>query len=185
MLTVMSFLLLSESVNLFRWIGVIIGFWGMLFIVGQGLFTSETSNISIIGAMAALGSACMYAFYQISVRSLRQQVNSVDIMLQVSLVGFLILLIVMPWLWKTPSLEGFLVALLFTLIQTMAMVCIAEALKRGEASRLAPWEFSGLIWAMLLDIMFFNIYPSIVSLFGAGLIFCGGLLGLRSVYQKI
>ncbi|QTF09180.1 DMT family transporter [Brenneria izadpanahii] len=174
MLTVMSVMLLGERVPLSRWFGVIVGFVGMLLIVRPG-----TGSVSPVGVGTALLSALAYAIYQILVRRLRNDATSVDITLQVAVVGFIALLIFMPWMWHPLSFEGALVAVLFTAVQTAGMASIAAALRRGEASRLAPWQFFGLVWAMIIDTVAFNNLPAVTSIAGGCMILSGGLLGHR------
>ncbi len=43
-------------------------------------------------------------------------------------------------------------------------------------SQLAPWQYGGMIWAMLLDLFMFGHTPGVVALSGAVLIMAGGLL---------
>lgn len=77
-----------------------------------------------------------------------------------------------------------LLAVLFTLVQTAALGSIAAALRRGEASRLAPWQFSGLLWAMMLDALMFDKLQSAGSLVGAGLIVGGGLVAQAGALRR-
>ena len=49
-------------------------------------------------------------------------------------------------------------------------------MRRGEASQLAPWQYFGLLWAMLLDAVMFGVQPSAGSLLGSAFVVAGGLL---------
>ncbi|WP_095835496.1 DMT family transporter [Brenneria goodwinii] len=175
MITIMGVMFLGERVPLWGWFGVVIGFAGMLLMVKPG----GAHTLSLAGVVAGVSAAFMYALYQILIRRLRNDATSVDTTLQVSVVGFFILLLCSPWMWHALSTEGLLVAAIFTIVQTAAMMCIAAALRRGEASRLAPWQFFGLVWAMLLDTLMFNAMPAMTSIIGGILILVGGLLGQR------
>jgi hypothetical protein len=59
-----------------------------------------------------------------------------------------------------------------TVVQTAALASIAAALHRGEASRLAPWQFSG----PLFDTSILHVVAPYGSLFGALLVIGGGFL---------
>lgn len=170
LLTALGGLLLGERVSLGRWLGAASGFAGMLLIVRPG------EGGAWPGILASIGAAASYALYQILVRRLRDVANSLDTAMQVAVVGFALLAATMLWFWHQVSAEAFALVLLFTVIQTAALACIAGALRRGEASGLAPWQFSGLLWAMLIDTLLFTTLPSPVSLLGGGLIIAGGLL---------
>jgi drug/metabolite transporter (DMT)-like permease len=170
LLTVLGGLVLRERVSVGRWLGAMIGFVGMLLIVKPG------ASPASLGIVAAIGAAVTYAIYQVLVRRLRAVASSLDTAMQVALVGLVLLAGTMFAFWHQIGLGAFGVVLVFTIVQTAALVSIAAALQRGEASRLAPWQFSGLLWAMLLDAAMFGTSPTAGSLLGGALIIGGGLL---------
>ncbi|MEC5344027.1 DMT family transporter [Brenneria populi] len=175
LITIMGGAFLGERVPLIGWLGIAMGFAGMLLIVKPG----GADALSFAGVVAGGCAALMYALYQIMIRRLRNDATSVDTALQVSVVGFFVLIFTLPWMWHALSPAGLLVAAVFTIVQTAAMVSIAAALRLGEASRLAPWQFCGLVWAMILDTLVFNAMPAMTSIIGGILILGGGLLGQR------
>ena len=56
---------------------------------------------------------------------------------------------------------------------------ITEAFSRGEASLIAPLEYSALIWGVLLDIALWGVLPDGMTWLGAGIIIASGLYLLR------
>jgi drug/metabolite transporter (DMT)-like permease len=56
------------------------------------------------------------------------------------------------------------------------LLTIAAAIRQGQISQLAPWQYGGMIWAMLLDLAMFGHTPGVVALSGAVMIVMGGLL---------
>jgi drug/metabolite transporter (DMT)-like permease len=170
LLTAFSGLVLKEHVTLNRWLATGIGFGGMLLIVQPGAAPLSW------GTVAALGSAFAYAGYQLIARRLRAVASSLDTVVQLAVMGVVTLAGAMAVFWRPLSAAAFGVLLLATLILTVALFCIAAALRRGEASRLAPWQFSGLLWAMLLDWLMFDTLPSVASGVGGVLILAGGFL---------
>lgn len=170
LLTALGGLVLRETISAGRWLGAAIGFVGMLLIV------RPDASPATAGILASLGAAVSYALYQILVRRLRDVANSLDTVVQVAVVGVVLLSGAMIWFWQALTLEAFGVVVMFTVVQTTALFCIAGALRRGEASRLAPWQFSGLIWAMAMDAVMFGSHPSLLSLGGGALIILGGLM---------
>ncbi|WP_298951477.1 DMT family transporter [uncultured Methylobacterium sp.] len=170
MLTLLSVLLLRERVPPGRWLGTLLGFAGMLLIVRPG------GEASWLGIAAAFGGAVTYALYQVLIRRLRDAATTLDTILQVALVGVVLLAALVAADWRPVSAETAALVLLVTVVQTAALACIAAALRRGEASRLAPWQFSGLLWAMALDAVLLHVVPSLGSLTGGGLVIGGGVL---------
>jgi drug/metabolite transporter (DMT)-like permease len=178
LLTVFGSLLLKERVCVNRWLGAGIGFAGMLLIV------KPEGNAASIGIAASVGAALAYAIYQILVRRLKDVATSLDTVLQVALVGAVLLAGTMVMFWREIGWTALGVVLVFTVVQTAALTSIAAALRRGEASQLAPWQFSGLLWAMLLDAIMFGGLPSIGSASGGVLIILGGLLAQRGLSAR-
>lgn len=180
LLTALSGLVLRERVSAPRWFGAALGFAGVLMVVGPW------QGASTIGIAAALAAAGAYAVYQVLLRRLRDVATAVDTTMQVGLVGVVLLAGGMVTFWRPLSFEALGLVVLFTAIQTLALACLAAALRRGEASRLAPWQFTGLIWAMVLDAIMFGVFPGVTSLSGGLMIMAGGIvaqLGPRSMGQ--
>jgi S-adenosylmethionine uptake transporter len=59
------------------------------------------------------------------------------------------------------------------------MLLLAWAYARAEAQRLAPVEFTGLIWAALLGYLVFGEEIGVATVLGAGLIVTGCVLATR------
>ena len=170
MLTLLGGLLLRERVPLGRWLGTLLGFAGMLLIVRPG------GEAGVLGIAAAFGGALTYAVYQVLIRRLRDEATTLDTILQVALVGVVVLAAPVAADWRPVGAGAAALVLLVTVVQTAALASIAAALHRGEASRLAPWQFSGLIWAMALDALLLQVAPAPGGLLGAGFVIGGGVL---------
>ncbi|MBI0534130.1 DMT family transporter [Roseomonas sp. KE2513] len=176
LLALLGGLFLREKVSLGRWLGTLVGFAGMLLIVKPG------GEASLYGIAAAFAGALTYAVYQILIRRLRDVATTLDTIMQVALVGVVLLAVPVAADWHPVSTVAAGLIVLVTAVQTAALASIAAALHRGEASRLAPWQFSGLLWAMALDAIVLHATPTPSSLFGALLVIGGGVLAqtLRS-----
>ncbi len=170
LLTLLGGLILRERVSLGRWLGTLIGFAGMLLIVRPG------GSPNLPGIVAAFGGALTYAAYQILIRRLRDVATTRDTIMQVALVGVVLLAGPVAADWHPVSARTASLALAVTVIQTAALASIAAALHRGEASRLAPWQFFGLLWAMALDALMFGAEPTADGVVGAVLVIGGGVL---------
>ena len=56
---------------------------------------------------------------------------------------------------------------------------VTVAFSRAAASRIAPLEYTALVWGILLDRIFWNTLPDVVTLMGAAVIISSGLYLLR------
>ena len=62
---------------------------------------------------------------------------------------------------------------------SLAQVALTEAFRRGEASLIAPLEYSALVWGVCLDLALWHVLPDGVTWIGAGIIVASGLYLLR------
>ena len=62
---------------------------------------------------------------------------------------------------------------------SLAQVALTEAFRRGEASLIAPLEYTALLWGVLLDVALWSVLPDGVTWIGAGIIVASGLYLLR------
>ena len=170
LLALLGGLFLHERVSLGRWLGTLVGFAGMLLIVKPG------GEASLFGIVAAFGGALTYAVYQVLIRRLRDVATTLDTLMQVALVGVVLLAVPVAADWRSLDLSSVGLTVAVAVVQTAALASIAAALHRSEASRLAPWQFSGLLWAMMLDALVLHATPTFGSLVGAVLVMAGGVL---------
>jgi drug/metabolite transporter (DMT)-like permease len=56
---------------------------------------------------------------------------------------------------------------------------ITEAFRQGEASLIAPLEYSALLWGVLLDFSLWGVLPDGMTWVGAAIIVLSGLYLLR------
>lgn len=175
LLAALGGLVLRERVSVGRWLGTVTGFAGMLLIVKPG------TSVAWAGVAASVGAAVTYAAYQVLIRRLRDVATSLDTAMQVAVVGAILLAGTMFMAWRHIGWTALGIVLVFTIVQTAALASIAAALRRSEASQLAPWQFSGLLWVMLLDAVMFGGTPSVGSLLGGALILAGGLLAQSDI----
>ncbi|WP_333707886.1 DMT family transporter [Tepidimonas ignava] len=72
---------------------------------------------------------------------------------------------------------GWLVALAVT--GFVAQLAITEAFRHGQASAVAPFEYSALLWGVALDALLWRVWPDGYTLLGAAVIVAAGLYLLR------
>ena len=174
LVTAMAGPLLGETVGRQRWIAIGIGMLGMLVILrptGQGLATA--------GGLAVLVAAACYAASAITVRVLAQR-DSVQAMV----LWFLVLLSLGAGLLAAPGWvpvqggDAWIIAGV-GLAGSLAQVALTEAFRRGEASLIAPLEYTALFWVVCLDLLLWGVLPDTVTWIGAGIIVASGLYLLR------
>jgi len=174
LVTAMAAIFLREQVPPLRWCAVALGFAGVLVIVHPG--GPDFGGGHLIGVAAAFGSAALYALQQMLLRRARETTTTMDVIAQAALVGLVLLGGFMPFVWKTVPLSALTLILLATVTQTGGLLTIAAAIRMGEVSKLAPWQYGGMVWAILLDLFMFGHAPAKAALVGAAMIVAGGLI---------
>ncbi len=174
LVTAMAGPLLGEKVGPRRWTAIGIGLVGVLVILrptGEGMFTA--------GGLAILLAAVCYAIGAITVRLLARR-DSVQAMV----FWFLVLLSAASGLlalphWKPLQASDAWIIAGVGVSGSLAQVALTEAFRRGEASLIAPLEYTALVWAVGLDLALWGVLPDTVTWTGAGIIVASGLYLLR------
>lgn len=62
---------------------------------------------------------------------------------------------------------------------TLAQIALTEAFRRGEASLIAPLEYTALVWGVLLDVALWGVLPDAMTWLGAAIIIASGVYLMR------
>ncbi len=174
LVTAMAGPFLKERVGAARWTAIGIGLVGVLVVLrptGEGMLTG--------GGLAILVAAICYALGAITVRMLAQRDST-----QAMVFWFVVLLSLGAWLlalpaWKPLQSSHLWIIAAVGVSGSLAQVALTEAFRRGEASLIAPLEYTALVWGVLLDVALWSVLPDGVTWIGAGIIVASGLYLLR------
>lgn len=174
LITALSVFMLKETVNAARWIAIGVGMAGVLVVLrpdGAGFLTA--------GGFAVLLSAACYAVSAIAARLLARTDSSEQMMfwLMLLMAAGASALAAPHWV----ALEARHVPLLCALAVTgfFAQLAINEAFSHGEASVVAPFEYSALAWGTGIDWLLWRALPDRFTLIGAAIIIGSGLYLIR------
>jgi drug/metabolite transporter (DMT)-like permease len=172
-MTALAALVLGERVGARRWIAVAIGFVGALVIVRPGLAVVSWA------ALAALGSAALYAAAGIVVKVLARSEPPGRIVFYMNLL--VTALAAAPFLaeFTPPGWPDLPYILAIGLTGTAAHFFQANALKRADASFVAPFDFLRLPLGAICGYLIFDDDPSNWVWVGAALVFAGTILVTR------
>jgi S-adenosylmethionine uptake transporter len=155
-------------------VGVAIGLWPEL-----SATHAPGSGDRLVGMAAAGLSAVTYAGVVVVARHQAQHDALWTILLVQNLLPVVVLALPMAWLWQPMVASDVPILLLMGGLATVGLLCITWAFSHIEASRAAPVEYTGLVWAALLGFLVFGEVPTLWSLGSAGLIMAGCLLLIR------
>lgn len=89
-------------------------------------------------------------------------------------VGAVLGVLTVPFFWQTPTLVDGLLFLLPGIFGGLGHLLLIMAFARSEASLLAPYFYTVIIWATILGWAVFGEVPDIFTFIGAGLIVAAG-----------
>ena len=178
MITAMAALVLGERVDWRGWTAIVIGFCGTLIVLrptGAGVLT--------LAGLAVLVSATGYSISAIAVRVLGRTDSTQAMVFWMLLMMsvFVTALAWHDWVPIRPEDWGVIAALAVT--GAVGQYAITDAFRRAAASRIAPLEYTALIWGIILDRVLWNTLPDAVTLTGAGVIIASGIYLLRRERQ--
>jgi drug/metabolite transporter (DMT)-like permease len=172
-MTAFAVLLLGERVGLIRWIAVLIGFVGVLMVMGPGRETFTLASLLPVGA------AALYALTGVTARLIDEEVPSALVNLYstgFAVVGSVVLALSLGGFSTVQSASdlGWIVAM--GGFGGTAVLLMIISFRMTEQSNLAPFSYFGIPMAFFFGWVFFGEAP-IRDLFpGAILIVGGGLL---------
>lgn len=165
----LSLLILREKVTVARWIAAVVGFAGVI------LAVDPSGSVSMVPAALALIGAFTWAWTTILVRIISRTENTTTTMTASNLLFAVACAIALPWVWQTPTLPHFAVMALLGIMGGAGQFLVFEGFRHAPASAIAPFEYSGLIWAFVWGYAIFAEVPRIVVFTGAALILASGV----------
>lgn len=125
----------------------------------------------MLGLIAALFSAISI----IQIRHLAKTENPGAIVFYFSLVTTIIGLSTLGFGWKVPSAWQLLLLVGAGLSGGMAQLLVTLSLRHAQASLLAPFEYTTMIWALLVGYFFMGQLPALTTVLGALMVVAAGL----------
>jgi drug/metabolite transporter (DMT)-like permease len=172
-LTGLSVVFLGEKVGWRRWSAVAVGFCGVLIMVRPG-FGDAAMPIGSV-ALVLLG-AFGWAMAMLSIRRMGEAGESgVAIVFWFALSSAVLAGVATVPVWVMPDARQWALLAGIGCVSALAQVMMTAAYRRGETTLLAPFEYSGLIWTMLVGVVVWSEWPDGWELAGFGVLVGAGL----------
>ena len=117
-------------------------------------------------------------------RQLSTSEPSHTILFYYSLVVVVVLGAAMPFYWITPNLHDAALFIAVGLMGTAGQFCLNQAFRYGQASLVAPLDYTGLIWATAIGWIFWNDLLTLPMLIGAAIVVASCLYILKRGDKK-
>jgi drug/metabolite transporter (DMT)-like permease len=167
--TALSIVFLGEKVGLRRWVATAVGLIGVLIILrpGSGAF-HPAAFFPLVSALAWAGTLIM-------TRMLSGKERAVTTMTYSSIAGVCILSALVPLVWVAPSWHDILFGIFIGVASTAGQWIVVLAFRYADASVLAPFSYTQLVWVSLLGFLIFGELPDVWTVLGAAFIVTSGL----------
>jgi S-adenosylmethionine uptake transporter len=170
---------LKEPVGKTAVFASVLGFGGVLIIV-LSRAGSEGGERDLWGAASILTSAMLYAYNIILMRQQALVAKPLEIAFYQYVVVLAVLALAAPFFAVPPPAGEWPELVFAALLALVSLMLLAWAYRRAEAHRLAPVEYTALIWAALFGFLVFDEQVGLPTLIGAALIVTGCVLAART-----
>ena len=179
MITALSVPFLGEHVGPRRWAAIGVGLLGVLVVLrptGEGVVTWA--------GFAVLASAAGYALSAITVRVLHRTDSAQSMVFwMTAMTAFGAGALALPD-WHALRMQDAWVIVAIGVTGFAGQVAITEAFRAGEASVVAPFEYSALAWGLALDWLVWHTLPDGWTFVGAGIIVASGLYLIHREHRQ-
>ena len=180
---ILAALLLKEIVRIYRWTAVFVGLCGILVILSPHLSwgmpdLSAAGEGATIGGLFGIAAAVCSAVSMIQIRHLAQTENAGAIVFYFTVLTTILGLLSIVFGWDMPQGWQWVLLIGSGLFGGVAQLCITLSLRYAEASLLAPFDYTTMIWALLIGYIFMDQIPALTTVGGASVVVAAGLFTL-------
>ena len=177
--TIFSIFLLSEKVGIYRWLAVLVGFFGILIITEPGI--SNLNIYYIFPIIFCLG----LSYVAITLRQLSTTEPVWLISLFFSIAITFLSFLTLPFGWVMPSFNHFLILSLVGIFGGVSNLWLSQSYKYSEVSLVTPLKYLTLVFAIIFGYFIWDEIPTIKTLIGALLVIVSTLIIFRrEIYKK-
>ena len=169
MITLGAFLFLGEALGIRRVAGIAVALIGAMIVIRPG------TEMFAPAALFPLAAAACYSGYALLTRKVGASENPWTSLFYTGLVGTVILSALVPFAWVAPDGPALLFMAGVAISGTVGQMFLIRSFSMGEAAMLAPYAYTGLVFAPVWGLLFFAEIPDLWTVAGAAVIVGAGL----------
>ena len=169
LITVLAIPILGERVGLRRGLAVLVGLVGVLVVL------NPAATALSWGHLAALSCAIFGALAAVIVRKIGREERSIVLILYPLVTNFVLMAAFLPAVYVPMPIVDLGLLFLIALLAMVAMMCVIQAYRLGEAIIVAPMQYSQILWAVVYGALFFGETPAWNTAVGATIIIASGI----------
>jgi drug/metabolite transporter (DMT)-like permease len=170
-MTLLAAFMLGERVPVRAAVAIALGLAGVAIVVGPQL----GGGAALAYAACALGTLS-YGVVGVMTRPMSRRETPEALVFYPCVVTVVVALPFALLDWRQPALADLVLILAVGLLWPLAIGAFAAALKRAPVARLAPFEYSSIVWVVLVDLLVFGLAPQTATLAGSAVIIVACLL---------
>ena len=165
--------MLGEPPTRRQWVAVIVGFAAVMVMIRPG------GAIALDGALIMLGATLCYSLGVLSTRSLGRTESASVITVFVMVMFVVAGGAAMPFVWVTPTGAHLGLLSVIAAISAAAMYLTIQSFRIAPPALLAPFQYSALIWAMVIGYVWWGDVPDRSVIIAATVVVASGLFVLK------
>jgi drug/metabolite transporter (DMT)-like permease len=169
-ITALSIPVLGEKVGLRRWSAIVVGLIGVLIVVRPG--TSTFNPASVLPLLSSVSWACGIVLTRKMSHSNDGMVTTLG---YAALTGWIVTSVMLPFVWTALTWREVAIGGFMACVSTAAQWLVVMGYRRANASVLAPFSYTQLVWSSLAGFLLFRMVPDLMTLAGAAVIIASGL----------
>ncbi len=169
LMTALSVPILGERVGPHRWAAIAIGFVGALIIVNPGAGGFQPA------ALIAMAGPALWSTSMVLVRKMSTPETAASLLAYINVSLLLMGVVGAPFVWQPIAFAqtGFVLMLSVTLV--IGQWLMLRAFRMAPIGVVAPFQYTGIVWATLIGWAFWNEFPAPNVWIGATILIASGL----------
>ena len=177
----LAIVFLKEKINLRSLVLIFLGYIGVIIVIG---FNNDGNNF--IFYTYALVGTLMLSIAKIIIKRISKCDNAIVIQFWFNFISLIILIIPYAFISKLPSFLDFTYAFIATISGLLAQFFTIIGLKDSDASAVMPFDFSRVIFGIILGVLIFNEEIGLSVVIGSIFVITSGcLLAIRNIDLKL
>ncbi len=172
-ITIFSIFLLKEKVGIYRWLAVLVGFVGIIFITEPGF--SSLNLYYIYPIIFCIG----LSYVAIAIRKLSSSEPAWLISFFFSFSIMLLSFLSFYQGWILPGLIDLFLLSMVGILGGLANLWLSQSYKYSEVSLVSPLKYLGLVFAIIFGYFIWNEIPTFKTLLGALLVIVSSIIIFR------
>jgi drug/metabolite transporter (DMT)-like permease len=170
LVSALSVPMLGEKVARVQWIAIAIGMGGVLLMLkpGGGEWLS-------FGALAAVIAMVAYSLAVVSLRVLARTDSTESMVFWFTALLTLGAGLLSIPVWRALQWQHVPLMVGVGLSGALGQNFITQAFRRAPASVVTPFEYTALLWGVLLDLAIWHVWPGAITLVGGSIVIAAGL----------